>query len=250
MAILSSINLQITGRDENVPTIINNQLSNEIPSFADWNKLNAPTQSLTPNFKNAQQKVIDTSRSEDLGRTPKSKALLRSNTFVISRHAEPVQNESLLVNEFYGVKRRSRARTPVAFNVMLDDPKASVKFDENGFSESVPVDSQHETMLSSAPKNPKINYSLKNKARIIIGKQGRENCAFIWPIDVAINQFNNQIMISDSGNHRIQIFNSDGKFLKSFGISGIGNGQFNSVSGLFIDAMSNIFTVDRLNNRK
>ena len=75
-------------------------------------------------------------------------------------------------------------------------------------------------------------------------------CNPVRPVDAAINHFNNQIIVSDSNNHRIQIFEPDGKFVKSFGRPGNKDAQFNCVSGVFTDSMSNIFVVDRLNHRK
>ena len=99
------------------------------------------------------------------------------------------------------------------------------------------------------PERPRVNYSNKKKARHIIGKQGRDSGELIWPIGVALNQFNSQIIIADSNNHRIQIFELDGRFVKNFGHHGRRDGQFDSVTGIFVDSMANIFVVDRMNHR-
>jgi hypothetical protein len=170
---------------------------------------------------------------------------IRSNTFVLEREeiVETNPTRSVDITELYNVRRRARARTPMAFNVMLNEPSSDIQFDSNQETNLIA-----ETQLS-APANPRVNYHHKKRAKIIFGKQGKQDGEFIWPVDVAVNQFNNQIVIADSNNHRIQIFESDGKFVKNFGRMGKKDGQFECVSGLFIDSMSNIFVVDRLNHR-
>lgn len=130
---------------------------------------------------------------------------------------------------------------------MLDDTE------NNGLEGLIPrMDSsrQNSYIQFETPAMPSVDYASKSKAKTIIGKQGRENGEFVWPVDVSINHFNDQILIADSGNHRVQIFESTGKYVKCFGKMGNREGQLNTVSGLFIDSMSNIFVVDRLNHRK
>lgn len=147
----------------------------------------------------------------------------------------------------YSVRRGPRAKTPMTFNIMLDD------IEHNGLDNLIPrLDSsrQNSYIQFETPPMPSVDYTSKIKAKTIIGKQGRENGEFVWPVDVSINQFNDQILIADSGNHRVQIFESNGRYVKTFGKMGNREGQLNTVSGLFIDSMSNIFVVDRLNHRK
>jgi hypothetical protein len=131
----------------------------------------------------------------------------------------------------------------MTFNIMLND-------ENNSFFETT-NSARLVTPQFITPDQPSVDYASKTSPKLIIGKQGRENSEFVWPIDVALNTFNGQLLVADSGNHRIQIFDlPSGKFVKSFGKLGSQNGQMNTVSGLYMDAMSNIFVVDRLNHRK
>ncbi|MFQ5641249.1 MAG: FG-GAP-like repeat-containing protein, partial [bacterium] len=57
------------------------------------------------------------------------------------------------------------------------------------------------------------------------------------------------IIVSDSENHRVQVFDSAGNFLFKFGSHGSGNGQFNRPRGISIDQSGNIMVVDSGNNR-
>ena len=166
---------------------------------------------------------------------------------------EPSPNQptrAVDVNALYDVRRRARAKTPMTFNIMLDDPSANLQFDDSGQILAPATGLSNATQMPLTTNQPQVNYSAKTRAKMIIGKQGRENGQFIWPVDISINNFNSQIIVADSNNHRIQIFESDGRFLKTFGRQGNRDSQFDSVSGIFIDSMSNIFVVDRLNHRK
>jgi hypothetical protein len=60
---------------------------------------------------------------------------------------------------------------------------------------------------------------------------------------------NYRILVADSGNNRIEAFDSDGKFIGSYGSSGDGNGQFNNPQGLGVDGDFNVIVADSGNNR-
>jgi DNA-binding beta-propeller fold protein YncE len=60
---------------------------------------------------------------------------------------------------------------------------------------------------------------------------------------------NNKIYVSDSGRHRIQVFDRNGTFVKKFGQSGSGNGEFNQPYGITSTNNGDIYVVDRYNHR-
>ena len=60
------------------------------------------------------------------------------------------------------------------------------------------------------------------------------NGQFNHPGDIAIDS-GHLIYVTDIHNNRIQKFDSDGKFLTNWGSAGIGNGQFNLLTGITID---------------
>ena len=59
---------------------------------------------------------------------------------------------------------------------------------------------------------------------------------------------NDRIYVSDSGNHRIAIYDDTGTFLSEVGSPGIGDGQFNTPGGITVDR-SRIYVADTLNHR-
>jgi sugar lactone lactonase YvrE len=75
-----------------------------------------------------------------------------------------------------------------------------------------------------------------------------ENVAFNLPSDVALDQDGN-IYILDSGNHRIQKFSPDGRYLATLGRKGQGPGEFVYPESIDIDESGNILVSDPNNQR-
>jgi hypothetical protein len=73
---------------------------------------------------------------------------------------------------------------------------------------------------------------------------------FNRPADVTWDRAGN-IYIADGfgSNNRIAKFNKDGNFLKTWGSTGAGQGQFNGVRGIASDAAGNIYVADAGNKR-
>jgi hypothetical protein len=59
----------------------------------------------------------------------------------------------------------------------------------------------------------------------------------------------NRILVADSGNHRLQAFDSLGGFLSQYGSSGSGPGQFNTPLGMAVDSAGRVLVVDSGNDR-
>ncbi|HEX2911178.1 MAG TPA: SMP-30/gluconolactonase/LRE family protein [Chloroflexia bacterium] len=57
------------------------------------------------------------------------------------------------------------------------------------------------------------------------------------------------VYVADSFNNRIEVFDSNGQFLRNLGSAGSGNGQLNSPQGLVIGAQGNLFVADFYNQR-
>lgn len=68
------------------------------------------------------------------------------------------------------------------------------------------------------------------------------------PWGVCVNK-NNEVIIADRRNNRIQVFFADGSFKFKFGTKGTGNGQFDLPAGLATDQNNRIIVVDKDNHR-
>ena len=96
-------------------------------------------------------------------------------------------------------------------------------------------------------------FSVKVKPRqyrlvLTFGQQGADAGMLTHPWGVAVNE-RNEIAVTDTGNHRCQVFSSDGSYLRSFGRKGDKQGEFNFPSGIAFDKNCNIIVVDSRNQR-
>jgi DNA-binding beta-propeller fold protein YncE len=73
---------------------------------------------------------------------------------------------------------------------------------------------------------------------------------FSRPSDVTWDRAGNIYVADGAGsNNRIAKFNKDGDFLKTWGSTGAGQGQFNGIRGIASDAAGNIYVADAGNKR-
>ena len=68
------------------------------------------------------------------------------------------------------------------------------------------------------------------------------------PHGLAIDDGGN-VYVSEYGNSRIQVFDSQGRFLHEWGIEGTGEGEFRSPQGLAVDSDGNVYVSDQGNHR-
>ena len=86
------------------------------------------------------------------------------------------------------------------------------------------------------------------KPGLCFGEKGTVDAMFDYPRGVAVTD-KDEIVAADQCNHRIQVFDSNGTFLRSFGHKGKNAGEFNRPDGIAIDKDGNIFVADSGNHR-
>ena len=82
---------------------------------------------------------------------------------------------------------------------------------------------------------------------LTFGQKGSSRRMFDRPWGLAVNN-RNEIAVTDCGNHRVQIFTSDGQYIRSFGREGTGQGEFKYPLGI-VFTENNIFVADSSNHR-
>ena len=86
------------------------------------------------------------------------------------------------------------------------------------------------------------------KPVLSFGKEGSGEGMFEYPVGVAVSD-GDEIAVADQGNHRVQVFDSNGTFLRSFGRQGKNAGEFENPTGIAIDKDRNILVSECYNHR-
>ena len=86
-----------------------------------------------------------------------------------------------------------------------------------------------------------------------LGKPGTEHTStlpgeFAKPVGVAVDQDGN-VFVSDTWNNRIEEFDADGNFIRTFGEAGDGPGYFARPKGISIDGDGHIWVTDAMQDR-
>ncbi|KAK2146694.1 hypothetical protein LSH36_589g02076 [Paralvinella palmiformis] len=103
---------------------------------------------------------------------------------------------------------------------------------------------------SARGNRPIINYHMKGGMRKKLGGQrGCDPGQFTWPRGVAVSPVNDSLVVADSSNHRVQMFDLDGNFVSMFGSYGQSDGEFDCLAGIAINLMGDIIIADRYNHR-
>ena len=86
------------------------------------------------------------------------------------------------------------------------------------------------------------------KTVLCFGEEGSREGMFKNPLGVAVTD-KDEILVADCLNHRVQVFDSNGTFLRSFGHKGENVGEFNRPFGIATDKDRKIFVADKDNHR-
>ncbi len=99
-------------------------------------------------------------------------------------------------------------------------------------------------------RNPEIPFfgeiPLDLENDLVLGEGEDENSIFFEATRMAVDETGN-IFVVDRGNHRIQVFDPEGKFLQSIGKEGQGPGEFERLGALFLAGDGTFYAQD--NNR-
>ena len=109
---------------------------------------------------------------------------------------------------------------------------------------SVMVNGEH---VSGSPFTIQVK-PRKYKPVLSFGGEGSSAGMFDGPWGVAVNE-RNEIAVTDCDNQRVQIFSSDGTYLRSFGSEGDEEGEFRCPTGIAYLNNGNFVVADSKNNR-
>lgn len=92
--------------------------------------------------------------------------------------------------------------------------------------------------------SPRTLYLRKRQQLFQLGGRGSEPGSFTWPRGIAVGP-DNSIVVADSSNHRVQVFDSNGIFVKEFGEYGNNEGEFDCLAGVAVNRIGQYIIADR-----
>ena len=145
----------------------------------------------------------------------------------------------------YGFLVAQQVRVDPQDNVWVVDQMSSmvIKFDPNG---------RVQLLLgrkSEAERVPAAPLTAVPTPRGGLPGEGVKADIFERPTDVAWDAAGNIYVADGFGNARVAKFDKDGKFIKSWGSRGAGQGQFNTLLGIAVDKQGNVYVADSGNRR-
>jgi DNA-binding beta-propeller fold protein YncE len=111
---------------------------------------------------------------------------------------------------------------------------------------------QQETVLVADEENHRVSQFALDGTFVGIfagtGKKGSGDGEFDYPEGITVLGSTGEVVVADRDNHRVQIFDSEGKYKRQFGTEGKeADGQLYEPSGLASDAHGNLLVVDYTN---
>jgi DNA-binding beta-propeller fold protein YncE len=145
----------------------------------------------------------------------------------------------------YGFLVAQQVRVDPQDNIWVVDQMSSmvIKFDPNG---------RVQLLLGRKSESERVPAAPLTSVLTPRGGQPGEGVKadiFERPTDVAWDAAGNIYVADGYSNARVAKFDKDGKFIKSWGSRGTGQGQFNTLLGIAVDKQGNVYVADSGNKR-
>jgi hypothetical protein len=116
---------------------------------------------------------------------------------------------------------------------------------EFGIPSSVAVDEKRGLLYITDSRLHTVNvYSLNGYSKLrTFGKRGTDPGEFNFPTNIAVDA-EGRVYVVDTGNFRVQIFDDQGKYIKSIGRLGDSPGALARPKGIAVDSEGHIYVVD------
>lgn len=113
----------------------------------------------------------------------------------------------------------------------------------------IAIDKQRKRIIVPDPKDHKV-YIAGYDGKIVstLTKSDKPEMVFNRPNAAAVAP-NGDILVADSFNARVAVFNAEGAYLSEFGARGDNPGQFNIIQGIAVDSVGHVYITDARANR-
>ncbi len=163
----------------------------------------------------------------------------------------PQTNEIILADSWnHRIQIRNPENTRVTHTLASATGNSSQSPGEFNNPKDVCIDANNKRLIVSDSGNNRVQvFSLDNyEFRLTFGRYGFGKAEFRNQIGVCVDD-KSQIYVCDRGNHRVQVLDSNGTWLKDFGARGDSNGQFECPEYLCISPVNYLLVSDSCNNR-
>jgi DNA-binding beta-propeller fold protein YncE len=142
-------------------------------------------------------------------------------------------------------------------NVFTPEGKLLAQWGQRGTNEgelmmprAVAVNSHREILLSEYGLVERVQQftARGEKLLVTIGRPGNGPSEFNRPEGIGVDS-QDRLYVADSCNHRIQVFSSDGKFLRAYGKAGKGKGELSYPYDICVDASGRQYVCEFGNSR-
>jgi len=138
-------------------------------------------------------------------------------------------------------KEDRRARLGLGARTEADQSK-------NANGSPAPTPQQPSAGCAGLGSMPKSQYLQKQALVLKFGARGSQPGFFTWPRGIAVGP-DNTIVVADSSNHRVQIFDQQGQNRFWLGGYGNGEGEFDCLAGVAVNRIGQFIIADRYNHR-
>ncbi len=174
--------------------------------------------------------------------------------------------ESQNINEFFALIKENRISYVAVDNIVRNGTDFIKKNNEKLFQAYFPVvftddENKYDSLKiykvpdSLGPPDPSValvgpsaSPTPTTISNAFVGGEGAGSGQFSRPRGIAVDKKGN-IYVADTGNARIQKFDSDGEFIASFGKSGTAEGEMKEPNGIALDDTGNIYVTDAFNHK-
>ncbi|MFC1564224.1 NHL repeat-containing protein [candidate division KSB1 bacterium] len=132
----------------------------------------------------------------------------------------------------------------ISILLLFSTVPAQIPISEEGVSKDFKI--VHNGKKGKWGDNPAVSLEFVKKMGDI--EEVDDNLLFYLPEDIELDSDGN-IYILDAGNHRIQKFNSNGNYIRTFGEEGQGPGEYMNPISIDVDPSGNIYIADQGNIR-
>ncbi|XP_014229405.1 serine-rich adhesin for platelets isoform X2 [Trichogramma pretiosum] len=162
-------------------------------------------------------------------------------------------SNSLNENKYHVGSSASSASRRLSLGLPLRHNAGQASFESSDDDQKNPSGSP--TSPTAAPAIPAAagsstrgKYLLKQRQLFKFGMRGSEAGCFTWPRGLAVGP-DNSIVVADSSNHRVQVFDGKGNFVREFGSYGSAEGEFDCLAGVAVNRIGQFIIADRYNHR-